>query len=329
MDPTRSLYTRQQMSQLTGLEDALLNYWSREGLLIPTQGGAGRGSHRKFDFLQVNIAAIMGQMRRFGLNIGVMRSFAQILQEAAGIGQLVRLHPSDYSAAATLANRLHRFRSGESVMIFKHRRGEAAPPDFRGETLSDWICAKRAANSEKEILADIVDRSSLDSPTADIVAAAEAMGPGKDIAAQIYAELIYDLVDPGFSGSYSWLIGFDGDESWRIEFAPDGGSFFNAGSNTDPEAFGPGIFLPVSGIIRSVWKLKRPLQYIWEGRQKDLEAALAQAGIQALVEPSDGVHDGFTIDAPEDLWETIETLLGDFRFAMTLTDSGWQQGEDQ
>lgn len=81
MDPRRILYTRQQIGELTGIDDQTLNYWSREGVLRSASGGGGKGQHRRFDAKEVHLAAILGQLRRYGGNIEALRAIAGFFHE--------------------------------------------------------------------------------------------------------------------------------------------------------------------------------------------------------------------------------------------------------
>lgn len=318
MQPDSALYTRQQLGDLAGLDDTTLNYWSREGLLVPTEGGQGRGSHRRFDFVQVNIAAILGQMRRFKLSLTVMRSFAELLQKAAVLGAGRDLHPGSYSSAANLADCLSAFRKGQPVPVHAHPASERAPEDLKRSDYLDWISAKRPAVSEAEIVEELVGQNSDHDTVEAIVAFAEAIGPGHMLEAQIYSELVYDILAPGYSGGYSWLLGFGPDESWKVEFGSEA-NFFGHADLRAVEAFGPGIFLPVSGIIRQLWRLKSPREYMRDGRADRIREHLAEAGIEARVALGDGPEEIYTVDAPGVEWVVVEAELDKIGYRSAVT----------
>lgn len=308
MQPDRSLYSRQQLGELAGLDNTTLNYWSREGLLVPSEGGQGRGSHRRFDFVQVNIAAILGQMRRFKLNLQVMRSFAELLQRAAVLGSGRDLHPGNYSSAANLADRLDMFRKGNIVEVRAHALAEQAPANLKREAYLDWLSERRPAASEAEIIEELIGHKSDYDTVEKITAFAEAIGPGHVLEAQLYAELVYDILAPGYSGGYSWLLGFGPDDSWKVEFGMEA-NFFGSADLKAVEAFGPGIFLPVSGIIRQLWGLKSPGEYMYDRRADRIQEHLAEAGIQAIVTLGDGPEESYAVDAPGVEWALIEAEL--------------------
>jgi len=73
--PTQ-LFSRLQMKELTGLDDTALNYWSREGVLRPAEGGGGKGQHRRFAYAEINLAAILDQLRQFGVGLPALRRLA-------------------------------------------------------------------------------------------------------------------------------------------------------------------------------------------------------------------------------------------------------------
>ena len=318
---TEQRFTRQQVASLAGVSDDMVAYWLKQGLLAPTSGGQGRGSHRQFDFVQVNIAAIFGQLRRFGLNIGALRSLADLLQAAATLGASYSLHPATYSDAAYLANKLHRFRSGGEVLIPKHGLREKAPAGLTGGAYSDWLMAKRPATSESEILAEFLpNRSDYDAPAA-ILAAAEDMGPNREIQAKVYADLVYEVLAPGYAYAYSWLLALQPGEPCRIEFGSDGAKFFDTIAAESPEDFGPGIFLPVSGIIRKLWGLKTIEEHrlereraLVERDQVAIEKALADAGITAVVTVD--AERGFNIETDGVDQDALRAALSKTRFKL-------------
>lgn len=82
MDPRRLLYTRQQLGEIAGLDDTTLNYWSREGILRPVEGGGGRGQHRRFAYYEVNLAALLGQLRNFGVSAPALKQLAGRFHDA-------------------------------------------------------------------------------------------------------------------------------------------------------------------------------------------------------------------------------------------------------
>jgi len=310
-----SLYTRSELGKLASVDDATMNYWSREGLLIPSEGGAGRGSHRKFDFVQVNIAALLGQLRRFGLSISVMRSFAHLLQDAARIVDCGRLHPANYTDAAHLADKLHSFRAGEPVLVPARDASAERPSGMSRKAFTEWLLADRPAVDEHEVVEYLLRSIDYDSKSA-VLEAAEKLGPGRKVAAEIYSQLVLGVLAPGYSDAYSMLLGFDESGNCRIEFGFEGAKFFGrvSDSSTDAEDFGPGIFLPTSGIIRRVWGLKTPREHNKLREASYLERKLAERGIAAKVFANPEPEQGFRIDAPDVEPDVLDAALSELGY---------------
>ncbi len=82
MDPRAQLYSRQQIVTLTGVDDSTINYWTREDVLRATSGGGGKGQHRRFPFAEVNMAALLGELKKFGGTISELRKLASRFHDA-------------------------------------------------------------------------------------------------------------------------------------------------------------------------------------------------------------------------------------------------------
>ncbi|CAH0496391.1 MerR family transcriptional regulator [Novosphingobium sp. CECT 9465] len=78
----RDLFTRVQIARMTGIDDSTLNYWMREGLLRAAEGGTGRGSHRRFEYREVSLAALLQQLRGFGIGTPSLAAIARRFHEA-------------------------------------------------------------------------------------------------------------------------------------------------------------------------------------------------------------------------------------------------------
>jgi hypothetical protein len=68
------LYTRSDLAALPGVDDAVLPFWFREGLLLPEPAEARK--HRRFNEGEAKIAALLGEARTLGLNITALRALA-------------------------------------------------------------------------------------------------------------------------------------------------------------------------------------------------------------------------------------------------------------
>lgn len=77
-----TLFSRQQIAEITGLDDSTLNYWMREGVLRAAEGGIGRGSHRKFTYHEATLAGILNELRHFGVGVKAMARLAERFHEA-------------------------------------------------------------------------------------------------------------------------------------------------------------------------------------------------------------------------------------------------------
>lgn len=314
--PVDQLYTRQQVANLVGVTDDVMAYWLKQGLLIPTSGGGGRGDHRRFDFVQVNIAAVFAQLREFGSNIGALRSLAVTLQAAAQLGASHHLHPSNYSTAAWLADRLHQFRIGEPVLIRAHGYDEKPPEGLSWRERSDWSIARRAAVSEQEVINDSLSAPDDYDTNDNIVAVAEGIGPGRVTEAKAYADLVYQVLRPGYTDTFSWLLSIRPDRPCRIEFGDDA-NFFGAMNSGSPEDFGTAIFLPISGIIRKLWGLKPYKEYLRERDEAYIKGKVSEAGVEPslrLVLEDDGA---FRIEAPAEKLKAIAAALKGTRFEIS------------
>lgn len=314
MDPTQTLFTRQQIKDLTGLDDTTLNYWSREKILRAVEGREGKGNHRRFDFVQVSIAALLKHLRRFGLNAAALRSFTDLIQEGADLCRDSGLHPGNYWDAASVATVLHRFRNGEAHMIHPNRFSDR-PAGMSRTQAWEWVDIRRPAESEEELLRHIIGNSDYDSPE-KILAVAERIGPGKELQARMYAEMVYDLLAPGYSDARSWLLGFDDEGKWKIEFGAEGGKFFDHITGASAEDFGSAIFLPMSGILRQVWGLKTIEEMRRERQAERLRERLAERGIRASVIVNEREEDGFSVEAPGVDWEDLEVVLKQLQYTV-------------
>ncbi|MBB3956298.1 MerR family transcriptional regulator [Novosphingobium sediminicola] len=77
-----NLFSRQQIAEITGLDDSTLNYWMREGVLRAAEGGTGRGSHRKFTYCEATLAGILNELHHFGIGVKAMAQLASRFHDA-------------------------------------------------------------------------------------------------------------------------------------------------------------------------------------------------------------------------------------------------------
>jgi len=82
MDYPAQLFTRQQIAEMTGIDSSTLNYWMREGVLRASEGGAGKGSHRRFGYQEINLAALLHELRQFGIGTVALARLARRFHHA-------------------------------------------------------------------------------------------------------------------------------------------------------------------------------------------------------------------------------------------------------
>lgn len=266
MNPLADLFIRSEITALTGVDDSTLNYWMREGVLAWSSGGTTRGSRRRFDFRQVNIAAALGAMGGLRPSIGPLRSLGALLQSAVRLGDAGTLHPSNYLEAARLATALADFHAGIDVPVRLNRIGSRPPEGMTGARLSEWYEARRPAVSSEEVRAHILTVEPDHDSRERIVEVAQRIQPHSEDLARIYATLTYDVLAPGYACRHNWLLTLGTDASWQVTIIQDGETF----SADRADAAAPAIFLPVQAIIQRVWGIK------------STEERLAERGAAAL-----------------------------------------------
>lgn len=90
------LFSRLDLINKTGIPDDVVNYWTREGVLRARQGGEGRGNPRKFDYPEIMLAAILDQLRGFGLNVAALKGLAERFHQALDYFRALNLNRSNY-----------------------------------------------------------------------------------------------------------------------------------------------------------------------------------------------------------------------------------------
>lgn len=98
------LYTRQDIRELTGIPEDVLNYFVREGLLEAAEGGGGKGQHRRFRQMEVNLAALLYQIKaNSGANIGVLRDIVRSVRNSVEFANALPFSPSQFWESAPTA----------------------------------------------------------------------------------------------------------------------------------------------------------------------------------------------------------------------------------
>lgn len=103
MVKAHGLFTRQQIATLTHISDSTLNFWMREGVLRATEGGGGKGQHRRFHHSEVNLAAILERLRRFAISIEAMRQLSARFHAGFDYIEALGLSDDELTAAHRMA----------------------------------------------------------------------------------------------------------------------------------------------------------------------------------------------------------------------------------
>lgn len=233
MYPDR-LFTRRDIADLTGLHDDVLSFWSKRGLLQPVAGGGGAGQHRKFDFMAVQAAALLNELRRHGANIAALTGFAELLHRAAALGQRCGLSGRDLDAAADIARSVARFRDGAEIQVL----------DSTGK-------AFRPAQTESEVIESAL-RSGDPRDTPGALRIAESLTPADILPARLYRDLTSpDNFDrgPGSDGEWVWSVALAEDGTWHVSTGDD----YNAGFPSELPTLNSYTVLRLSKIIRELW----------------------------------------------------------------------------
>lgn len=93
------LFTRSEICARVGLSDDVLAYWIVQGLIVPVETETGRGKHKRFRFHQINLAALLNELRGFGANIDSLRGLAAKLNDAFAFAETLS---SEYNVLATI-----------------------------------------------------------------------------------------------------------------------------------------------------------------------------------------------------------------------------------
>jgi hypothetical protein len=202
---------------------------------VPSEGGQGRGSHRKFAAIQVSFAAILERLQRFGLNIGALRSFSTLFQRGVALCSGVDLDPFGLRAGAALAEKLAAFRRGECV--------EVSNPAYRAGRDER---VRLPAKSEDEVMSDALVYS-IDDPKENVIAFASTLNGDDRQAVELYEVVHTEALDLDI-GDVAWLLWQDADGGWNVAEQTDPGTGFYESPSVET-----GIYLAVGKIVRRVW----------------------------------------------------------------------------
>lgn len=285
-----------------------MSFWSKRRLLVPAEGGQGKGSHRRYTFPQVNIASIYAVFRdHFGANISTLTSLADLFQGAVETFENSPLIASEWAAAASLAQALHDFRTGTPVMVSAHDYDE---PGY-GDLDIDESMRKRPALSESEVIAAKLSMSD-GTPVAQMLRYAESLGPGHYEEARIAQVIVGSVLTPAHLGDICWLMR-QTPSGWQVR---EGSDEYNFNGVHDTKDFGPALFIPVGSMIRQIWGIPhfRMVRRITEG--KELAARLANFGIVATLTPIATEEEGFDIMIASGSRKRAEEILSRHGYTM-------------
>jgi DNA-binding transcriptional MerR regulator len=67
-------YTLSQLSEMSGVRPRTLQFWSQNGVLEAEEGTKhkGTGVHRRWPQIEVEIAAVLGALERYGVTVGTL-----------------------------------------------------------------------------------------------------------------------------------------------------------------------------------------------------------------------------------------------------------------
>ena len=245
--PTHLHFTRQQIAELTGVSDEILAFWLKHQLLV-TNGDAvsGRGRHKRFGYVQIHIAAILNQLRNFGVNISGLRSVSEILQAAVKTGERVvtdELRRSDCLHHAT------HFENVSQEYLHGKKRSESK------EIGSEW----RECDTFDEWFATYVEKHSYDPALNDAIALYNTLKPGEGRLIGLYVDL---------TNSGHFQRGADGGRGWDeyvFSIAPSSkGEWLLVAYEEDTSSLKEWMAEPpsyisirVSKLIRDIWQPKK------------------------------------------------------------------------
>jgi hypothetical protein len=308
LDPA-TLYARQEIADRTGVSDDVLSFWTKRGLLMAAQGGEGKGSHRRFAFPQVNIAAIYAVFRdHFGANVATLSSLAALFQRSVTAFERAPIYVGDWDGAASLAQALSDFRSGKTVMVDEH---DIDDPDYDSLSINEKI-QKRPARNEAEVIG--TGRfSHTDTPFPALLRFAEALGPGRYQEARVAQALLGTILAPTYMGDVCWLMR-QTEDGWDIRDSSEDMNF----SDINAGEFGPGVFIPVGSIIRKIWDMPDWRALRRRRQAKVLEVELDKWSINATLTPRGDEEEGFDIHIHSGSRKKAEEVLFAHGYTMPL-----------
>ncbi len=116
-------------AQIAGVSYRQLDYWAREGFIIPTIPSRGRGRFRRYSTLDILALRVAGHLRIQGVGLGAIQRAVETLEEGAGANRVLTSYefrvtngrifaiPHDGSSAIDVA------RGGQLVLAIELQMG--------------------------------------------------------------------------------------------------------------------------------------------------------------------------------------------------------------
>lgn len=251
------------MAELTRLSDNVLGFWLKNGLVRASSGGGGKGSHRRFDRMQISIAAILGEVHRLGANIAALRNLALLLQRGVEISTELPLHPHALEDIASLRVRIERFRQGEKTEV----------SFFKEDDLGTRSIERLVAQTELDIARDIMS----DYLTPDqMLGHSIKLSPSDYMPANLIAHILWEM-DYSDGSDFAWLLWQELDE-WKFTYSTERHASFG-----DMPSVESALYVGVGAIIRRVWTISMAeRQRFVEERRQAFLANYRQPNFQSL-----------------------------------------------
>ncbi|RJY09353.1 MerR family transcriptional regulator [Aurantiacibacter aquimixticola] len=228
------LLSRGQIAEISGVSSHTLAFWLRNEILVPSSGGHGSGSHKKFHPIQATIAAIFGKLQAIGLNIAALKAISDIIQTGVRVGLSTNLQPYSILAAVETKKSLLDLELGKQVRLWN---------------VSSDTDKELFANKPEDLLKDLeAGRPEFDLAE-DIYEFARKIEEDQFMGLKAFSEIKSAMEGLDWSNP-SWLLWQDQHGSWQISSQTEPGEQFSRHPDADT-----GIFLAMGTIVRAVWNI--------------------------------------------------------------------------
>lgn len=95
--------SRSGLTTRADIPNDVMTFWVRRGLVRPIYAPSGMGRHLRFEWYEANIAAVMSQLRQFGVPIDGLLSIASTYREAIDWASRYELTRADVNALHNLS----------------------------------------------------------------------------------------------------------------------------------------------------------------------------------------------------------------------------------